>query len=389
MFSTRRNSSLIYLDHSATTPPDPEVLDAFMKVNQQYWFNPASIHEAGAKTQSLLESARKQIAALLKTDHSYVVFTSGGTESNNYVLFGTAKELRHRGNHILLSAVEHPSVREVGLELERQGFVVEWIDVDESGQIRLEDLENKLRPTTILVSIQYVNNEVGTIQPINKAASIIKSISRAMIHVDAVQAYGKLSVDFDELDVDWVTLSSHKFNGIKGTGIAAARDTIHIPALLQGGGQEFGHRSGTVAVAQAVATSKAMRIAAESKLRVFEHLTSLQKNLRVYFDSQPLVRVLTPIESSPHVMTVAVRGITGEVLVNALEKHDIFVSTSSACSSKRKSTSHVLTAMQVHPKWIDGVIRISMGKSTTLEEINEFKLRFSTIVKQLERNLMT
>lgn len=378
---------MIYLDHSATTKPDADILQTFLTVNETYWFNPASIHKGGDQAANLLERAREKVAALVKTSPKSVVFTSGGTESNNYVMMGAAKVAHSRSNHIVVSTVEHPSVIEVAKALESDGFEVDWVAVDSTGQIRLDDLEQKIRKETCVVSIQHVNNETGTIQPLAEAIQIIRKKSRALIHMDAVQSFGKLPVDFETYPVDWITLSAHKFHGIKGSGIAVSRSPITLPPYIHGGGQEHGHRSGTTSVAHAVSMAKAMRLANDQQQVTYQQLRLLQRELRTYFEGLPSVRMLTPEKSAPHILTVAVRGVKGEVLVNALETKDIYVSTSSACSSKKKGTSHVLEAMDVHPELIDGVIRISMGKDTSPEDINQFKLHFTQVMKQLERNV--
>lgn len=378
---------MIYLDHSATTKPDPAILQTFLTVNETYWFNPASIHKGGDQAANLLERAREQVATLLKTVPKSVVFTSGGTEGNNYILMGAAKTASAKGKHIIVSSVEHPSVIETAKALESEGFDVDWLAVDAACHIRLDDLERKLRKDTCVVSIQHVNNETGTIQPITEAISIIRENSRAYIHMDAVQSYGKLPVDFELYPVDWITLSAHKFHGLKGTGVAVSRNPISLPPYIHGGGQEHGHRSGTAPVAQAVSMAKAMRLAKDEQQVTFQQLHTLQSDLRTFFKEISAVRILTPENAAPHILTVAVRGVKGEVLVNALETKDIYVSTSSACSSKKKGTSHVLEAMNVHPELIDGVIRISTGKQTTQQEIDQFKLHFTQVMKQLERNV--
>lgn len=380
---------MIYLDNSATTKPDPSVLESFVKVNETFWFNPASIHALGDQANRLLETARGQIAELLKTQAKSVIFTSGGTEGTNFVVRQTAKARKAIGTHILISKVEHPAGIEVGNLLSDEGFEVEWLEVDNTGAVQLEDLKKKIRRTTTVVSIQHVNNEIGTIQPLQECLEIIRSNSRAIVHVDAVQSYGKLPVDFDNLPVDWLTLSGHKFHGIKGSGVAVCSKQIDLEALIVGGGQEFGLRSGTAPVAQAVALAKAMRLAHQDQQMVHKKLLLLQQQLLHFSNLHPLVTVLTPKIAAPHIVTLAVKGVTGEVLVNALEKHQIYVSTSSACSSKKKSTSHVLQAMKVPNELIDGVIRISMGKDTTEQDINAFIKTFEMILGQLERNLQS
>lgn len=380
---------MIYLDNSATTKPDASVLASFIKVNEELWYNPSSIHAGGEQANKLLETARAQVATVLKTKAKSVVFTSGGTESSNFVLRQTALEKKDIGRHILLSAVEHPSVREVGLYLAQQGYEVEWLDVDQTGTVLPSELKQKIRKDTIIVSVQHVNNEIGTIQPIKELVAITRNHSRASFHVDAVQSFGKLPVDFEQLPVDWITLSSHKYHGLKGSGIAACNRSITLEPFILGGGQESGYRSGTTAVAQAVSTARATRLAFEEQQQNFIRLTKMQRILRKAVTELPLVTILTPELAAPHILSVAVKGVKGEVLVNALEKKGIYVSTSSACSSKKTSTSHVLEAMGVSKELIDGVIRISMSKDTTEQEIESFNQTFQEILQLLERNLHT
>ncbi|WP_392454073.1 cysteine desulfurase family protein [Chryseomicrobium aureum] len=378
---------MIYLDNSATTKPDTEVLAAFLKVNEEFWFNPSSIHEGGEKANKLLESARAQIAGLLKTDSKSVLFTSGGTEGANFVLKQAAVDRESIGKHILISAVEHPSVLEVGKYLSTRGFEVEWLEVNTDGMVLVEELERKIRKDTSVISIQHINNELGTLQPIRELVKVARARSRAVFHVDAVQSVGKIVVDFDSLPVDWITLSAHKFHGIKGTGIVACHSKIHLEPLIHGGGQEFGLRSGTTAVAQAVSTAKAFRLAVESLEQTSTHLARLKASLVSFFYEHPFVTVLTPASSAPHIVTIAVKGVTGEVLVNALEKKGIYVSTSSACSSKKTTRSHVLEAIGLSKELIDGVIRISMGKDTTEQDVQTLQDVMNEILRQLERNL--
>ncbi|MET1014365.1 MAG: cysteine desulfurase family protein, partial [Paenisporosarcina sp.] len=235
---------LNYLDHSATTKPRKEVLDAFVKVNEEYYGNPASIHEMGVEANALLERARSQIAGMLGTENHKVIFTSGGTESNHFSITGVAKGLKSRGSHIITSKIEHPSVLETVKQLENDGFEIDYLDVNKDGIVSIEDLQSKLRKDTVLVSVMHINNEIGSIQPIAELAMHIKKYSRAIFHVDAIQSFGKYSVDFDSLGADIVSISGHKINGLKGTGIVAWKPELTFLPVLVGGGQEYGLRSG-------------------------------------------------------------------------------------------------------------------------------------------------
>lgn len=373
-----------YFDHSATTKPYKEVLDTFVKVNQEFYANPASLHELGVDAQTLLSRARKQIADMLKTDATKVIFTSGGTESNHFAIHGLAKNLQGRGKHIITTNIEHPSVLESMIQLEHQGFEVEILHVDNKGLISVEEVKARLRKDTILVSIMHINNELGSMQPIEKLATVIHDNSRAVFHVDAIQSYGKYSVTFPLLGADVLTLSSHKFNGLKGSGIVAWKDNVLFEPVIVGGGQEFGLRSGTVPVAQAVAFSKAMRLAFENQDMMLSKYLHWNQKLRSFMNNFKDVRILSPEDAAAHILTISVRHIKGEVLVNALQARGIIVSTSSACSSKQTKISHVIKAISLSDDFTKGVIRISLGTSNTDQQIEHFIEQFSAIMKQLK-----
>ena len=235
---------MIYLDSSATTKPHKEVLDTFVQVNELYYANPASIHEAGVTANTLLTKAREQVAQILNTEAKEVIFTAGGTESNNFAIFGTAYVSTHKGKHIITTEIEHPSVLEAVKRLAEEGFEVEYLTVNADGVISLEGLKRKVRKDTILVSIMHVNNEMGAIQPIEEAATIIHAQSRATFHVDAVPSFGKLPVAFNgDAGPDIVSISGHKIHALKGSGVIAFRKAFKIAPYLVGGGQEFGLRS--------------------------------------------------------------------------------------------------------------------------------------------------
>ncbi|WP_144510916.1 cysteine desulfurase family protein [Bacillus sp. FJAT-22090] len=375
---------MIYFDNSATTKVHPKVLETFMAVNEKFWANPASIHEFGHQTNELLQSARQQVAEILHTANDKVYFTSGGTESNNLAIIGLANKYKHRGSHILISAVEHPSVIEAARHLALTGFEVEWIPVDSDGIIVLDTVRQMLRDDTVLVSVMHVNNETGAIQPIEKLTSITRKNSRALIHMDAVQSFGKLLVHFGEFDVDAITISSHKIHGLKGSGVLALKQFIEVEPILFGGGQEFGIRSGTTPVPLAVSTAKAMRLANENFQEKVQKMQMMTDDLFHFLRSFSAIKIISPIKRAPHIISFSVHKIKGEVIINALQQKNVIVSTSSACSSRQTKTSHVLKAMHIQDEHIKGVIRLSISSFNTQEEVNQFKNIFTQVMNVIK-----
>lgn len=360
---------MIYLDNSATTKPRKEVLETFVKANEEYYGNPASLHKVGNDAENLLESARRQIAQLLNMEH--IVFTSGGTEANNLAILGTATAYQQRGRHIISAVTEHASVLKSLDELERRGFEVTRLPVDKAGQIDLNDLKNSLRSDTILVTLMHVNNETGAIHPISEIKKIV-SASRALLHTDAVQSIGKMELDPDFMP-DLLTLSAHKIHGLKGSGLLAFNQ-VQPEAILFGGGQEAGYRSGTVAVPQAAALAKALRLAQPNpQFKVWN------QELRTFFHSFEDVLVVSSDDAAAHILSVALRGARGEVLVSGLQDEGVIVSTSSACSSKNTETSHVIEALNIPRAYKDGVIRISFGAFTSRQHILDFQAAFQKV----------
>lgn len=377
---------MIYFDNSATTKAHDEVLQTFVEVNKNYYANPASIHAFGVEVNELLDAARSQIASIFNTKPEYVLFTSGGTESNNFAIFGVAKANQHIGKHIITTEIEHASVLEAYKSLEKEGYEVDYLSVNKNGVISLDELREKLRKDTILVTMMHVNNEMGAIQPIEEAAKIIHEHSRAIFHVDAVQSFGKLNIQFNgEAGPDIISISGHKIHGLKGTGIIAFQRKLNIVPYIVGGGQEFGLRSGTVAVPQAVALAKACRIAFENLQENHGKFTKWRDDLIDYFKTfGNHIYILSSKEGAPHILSFSIRDLKGEVIINALQKRGVIVSTSSACSSKQKKTSHVVEALKVDPHFKEGVIRISFGAKNTEEEIEQFKAIFKDVMKELK-----
>ncbi len=381
---------MIYLDHSATTKPSADVMKAFVQANERYYANPASLHEMGVEVNILLNRSREQIAGLIHTEPEHVIFTSGGSESNNFLIKGIARANTHRGKHIIVSSIEHASVLETARALEKEGFHVDYVDVDKHGVVDLNDLKAKLTKDTVVVSIMHVNNEIGAIQPIEEIAKIVHEGSRAFYHVDAVQSFGKLPVYFNgELGPDAISVSGHKINGLKGTGIAALRKRTTIEAIIHGGGQEMGLRSGTVAVPQDVAIAKAARLAEQHRTENVQQYIKWRNAIHTFLEPMEDVYVLSSNEGAPHIVSCSIRGIKGEVIVNAMQRQGVIVSTSSACHSKDNQISHVVQAVGVPDGFARGVIRISFGQGLTDADIEKFKEAFSNVVKQVRGEIKT
>lgn len=361
---------MIYLDNSATTQPRPEVLETFVKANTDFYANPASIHALGNRSEDLLEKARRQIAELLGMER--IIFTSGGTESNNLAIAGIAQSHQHRGKHMITAVTEHASVLRTMDALEEKGFEITRLPVDAGGHIKLDELKCALRHDTILVSLMHVNNEIGTIHPIAEVKKLLQG-TRTFLHVDAVQSIGKIALPEGEMP-DLLTLSGHKFHGLKGSGILAAGSHMELLPMIHGGGQEMGLRSGTVSVPNAAALAKALRLIAPRK-----EYANWNGELRSFFGGFSNVQIISPESAAPHILSIAVKGVKGEVLISGLQRESVIVSTSSACSSKSKSTSHVIESIGVRKPYKDGVIRISMGAFTTQEDIDSLKQAFAKV----------
>lgn len=381
---------MIYLDHSATTKPSAEVMHTFIQANERYYANPASLHEMGVEVNNLLGRSREQVAGLINTTPEHVIFTSGGSESNNFLIKGLARANTHRGKHIVVSSIEHASVLETARALEREGFTVDYVDVDKHGVVKLDDLKAKLTKDTVVVSIMHVNNEIGAIQPIEQIAQIVRDNSRAFYHVDAVQSFGKLPIQFNgEFGPDAISISGHKINGLKGTGIAALRKRTTIEPIIHGGGQEMGLRSGTVAVPQDVAIAKAARIASEKRVERAVKYAAWRDNIHAFLEPMEDVYVLSSNEGAPHIVSCSIRGLKGEVIVNAMQRAGVIVSTSSACHSKDNQISHVVQAVGVPDDFARGVIRMSFGEGLTDADIETFKQAFAQVVKQVRGEIKT
>jgi cysteine desulfurase len=374
---------MIYLDNSATTAPSEEVLSSFIKVNKRFYANAASLHLAGKETEAFLERAREQILSIVGAPDGQVIFTSGGTEANNLALLGFARKFKSRGNHIITTSIEHPSIINAAKQLEKEGFVIDYLSVNEFGMISLDELAEKLRKDTTVVSIMHVNNEIGTIQPIEECAKVIKQHSRAIFHSDTVQSIGKLPISIADEGPDAITVSAHKIHGLKGSGALITRKGLLPESINFGGGQEFGIRSGTVSVPDAAALALAMRLITEKNTT--ENYSNWRQRLVNYIKDTKDVIILAEKNSAPHILSIAFFRIKGEVAVNHFQENGITVSTSSACSSKTGQAGHVIEAIRLTEPYKQGVIRISFGENNELSDVVKFEKVFSDFVDILQR----
>lgn len=363
---------MIYLDYCATTKTNEEVLDTFIKVSNDYYGNPNSLHDLGVKSSNLLDASRAQVAKIFSVLKDEIYFTSGASESNNTVLKGVALKYSNRGKHIITTKVEHASVYETCKYLEKRfGFCVTYLDVDEFGVINPLELKEAMTNDTILVSIMHVNSEVGSIQPIKKCSEIIKEYKKCYFHVDATQSVGKMNVNLKEMGVDFASFSAHKYYGIKGTGILYKRKGIEIDQLIHGGNQEDGYRAGTQDVPSIVASSKALRLINENLDEKYEYVKNLNTRIRMMFRDVENVRINSGKNTSvPHILNISVIGLKPEVLLHALEQDGIYISTKSACSSKSTNHSRVLEAMHLDEEVVKSGIRISFSHLTRENEID-------------------
>ncbi len=378
---------MIYLDNGATTKPHPEVLESFQKVSENYFANPSSIHELGGTVSDLQSEARKQIAQILGVEPEELVFTAGGTEGNNLAIKGIALEHQNRGKHIITSKVEHPSVYNTCKSLETLGFEVTYLPVNRHGIVDVEDVKQALRDDTVLVSIMHVNNEIGSIQPIEAIADLLIEYPKVFFHIDAVQSLGKVPLDLSHEGIDLATFSGHKINGLKGTGVLYVNKGTTLFPLFHGGGQEFGIRSGTENVAGNVAFAKALRLIKEKEQAKRHELNEIRMKLYEALEQMEGVEMNSPKEGAPHIVHVSVPGFKPEVIIHALYDQGIVISTQSACSSKREEESRVLKACGHDRKRASSGLRITLSYDTTEAEVQTFLQAFERVLNELRKVL--
>jgi cysteine desulfurase len=369
-------SRLVYLDHNATTPLAPEVLDAMLPYLREDFGNPSSLHGVGRRAKAALIESRDRVAQFLSARANEVVFTASGTESDNLAILGVvaaARDERSSRAHLVTSEIEHHAVLNVMKHLEKVGHEVSYLPVGPEGQVRVRDLERALRPDTLLVSILYANNETGVMQPIPELAHCARE-GGAFFHTDAVQACGKIEVDVEDLGVDLLSLSAHKFYGPKGVGALYVRSGTPMRPILRGGGQERSRRAGTENVAGIVGLAAAARLAGDALVAEAPRLRSLRDGLEgaVLRDIQGGHVNGEGVERVPNTVNFRFDEADGEEIVLSLDRAGFAVSTGAACSSGAVSPSHVLVAMGLAPDRVQGSIRVSLGRSTTAEHTASF-----------------
>ena len=378
----RGANAMIYFDNSATTKISPEVLTTYDTVSQKIWGNPSSLHNFGEEAWNLLEQARQQIAKLMGVKPSEIIFTSGGSEGDNWVIKGTALAKHRFGKHIITTSVEHAAVRNAMAQLEELGFEVTYLPVDKEGRINPADVKAALRPDTILVSIMAVNNEIGTIQPIKEVGEILKDYPNVHYMVDAVQAIGK---GLDDLvfsnRVDFATFSGHKFHAPRGTGFVYAKSGRKLSPLIDGGGQERTMRSGTENTPGDVAMARAIRLVKENEAATVKNEQAIKERIYDHLKQFDHVRIFSGRNAgfAPHVLCFAIVGVRGETIVHAFEEQGIYISTTSACSSKKHAEAGTLAAMKVPENEATSAVRISLGDQNTLADADKFNQVFDQL----------
>jgi len=380
---------VIYLDNGATSRTDPEVIAVMTQVMKEDFANPSSLHALGGKAERLVKQAREIVADLLNALPNEIVFTSGGTEANNLALKGIAFAYKNRGAHLITSKIEHPSVYEVCKQLEEWGWKITYLSVDAKGRVDPAAVKRAITDKTVLVSIMHVNNEVGTIQPIQEIGQILKDYPKVFFHVDAVQSFGKLPIYPKEWNIDLLSLSGHKFHGPKGVGALYIRRGIQLSPLLTGGGQEQGIRSGTLNVPGIVGLAKAVSLAKQKQMekaeKVFQWKQSFLSRIQDQLRNVIINGDTTQDGGSPYVLNLSFPNLKSEVIVHFLESEGCYVSSKSACSSKIEKPSRVLLAMGLTPAEALGSIRVTMGFDSSEEDLATLADLLVSIIPKLQQ----
>lgn len=376
----------VYLDNSATTRTYKECAELVADVLYNYYGNPSSLHRKGIEAEKLVKKAKEQLAETLKVSPNEIYFTSGGTESDNLAILGACEA--SRGRHIISTCVEHPAVLNTLQSLEKKGFAVDLLPVDKNGVADIERLSKMLRRDTALVSVMHVNNEIGTIQPVEKISKIVKGANPSTVfHIDAVQSYGKLPFTASSVGADMISMSAHKIHGPKGVGALYVKNRTKLAPIVFGGGQQNGIRPGTENVAGIAGFGMTAERACRDLEENAERMIALRKRLCDGITSLiDETKVNTPSElSAPHILNVSFARVKSEVLLHSLEADGIFVSSGSACSSHKKGPSYVLTAIGTERRMIDGSIRFSLSEFNTAEEIDYTVERVAENVKKIRK----
>lgn len=384
-----------YLDNSATTKVFPEVAALVTKLMCEDYGNPSSMHKKGVEAENYIKQAKQTLAKIMKVNEKEIFFTSGGTESDNLALIGCAMANQRSGKHIITTKIEHPAVLATCAYLETLGFEVTYLPVDKSGRICLADLQNAMRKDTILVSIMYVNNEIGSVQPIDEAGALIKKLNpNTLFHVDAVQGFGKYKILPKRAGIDLLSVSGHKIHGPKGVGILYVNEKVKIHPIIHGGGHQKNLRSGTENVPGSAGIALAAQMVYETLDKDMEKLYTMKK----YFVDNLLkiegvqVNGLVPTQdgydickTAPHIVSVSIKGVRSEVLLHALEERGIYISAGSACASNKPQTSATMKAIGLQKEYWDSTIRFSFSAFTTIEELDYALRTLYDLISQLRR----
>lgn len=370
---------MAYFDYSATTPVNKEVLDSFYECTLKYIGNPNSLHKLGVDSKHIIDLSTKQIKDLLHIDHE-IIYTSGSSEANNLAIKGICFKYKNRGKHIITTKLEHSSINSQLDYLKELGFEVSYVKLKEDGKIDLDDLKKILTKETILVSINAVNSELGILQPVEEIGTILKDYPKCYYHVDMTQAIGKVNINLN--NVDLFSFAAHKFYGIKGVGVLAKKKNIVITPIIHGGDSTTIYRSGTPATSLIVSISKALRLALTDLDKKYDYVKSINNKIRNKLESYELIRINSPLDSIPHILNISILNVKPEVLLHALEKYDIYVSTKSACSSDNSHSEAVYLVTNDMAR-ASSSIRISLSYLTTEEEVNKLLDAIDKCYKEL------
>ena len=382
-----------YLDNSATTKCLDEVVEVVTDCMRNTYGNPSSMHLKGVEAENILRSAKETIARTLKVEEKEIFFTSGGTESDNWAILQSARANRRSGMHVITTKIEHAAVLSCFKQLEKEGFEVTYLSVDEYGRVSLEELKEALKPETILVSVMGVNNEIGTVEPLAEIGECIKASNpKTLFHVDAVQMYGKLPIYPKRMKIDMLSVSGHKIHGPKGVGFLYISDKVKITPLILGGGQQKGMRSGTDNVPGIAGLSKAAEIICGSMEEECAKMSALRDLLVAKVSAiegitvnGPAAKEETKAFAAPHIVSVSVSGVRAEVLLHALEEKGIYISSGSACASNKPAVSETLKAIGVKKELLDSTIRFSFSRFTTEEEICYAASSLAQVIETLRK----
>lgn len=372
---------MIYLDYSATTPVNNEVLETFSKVTKEYIGNPNSLHKLGLEAKKLIEAATKQIADILNVNEKEIIYTSGASEANNTAIKGICLKYQNRGKHIITTRLEHSSVIAPISYLQSLGFEVDFVDMDKNGQVDLEHLKSLIRDDTILVSIASVNSEVGVVQPIEKIGEILKEYNKLYFHSDITQAIGKVDVNLE--NVDLASFSAQKIYGIKGIGALIKKEKIVIEPLIHGGKSTTVYRSGTPAIGLIVSLAKALRLIEEKKSENYQHVDNLNKYLKDKLEKNKYIHINSNHYCSPYILNFSIKNIKSETMLHALEEDDIYISTQTACSTGTKSIA--VYEVTKDEEYAEHSVRVSLSHLTTKAEIDIFLEKLNQKIEGLEK----